>query len=275
MNDIDTLFSSGRIRPAAVGQTLDQLAHGSATKAVSEGRLPEDQFDAYKAKVRSGLDRHTGDLEQLAYRSTGSVDAPVSPAEVGLKGVEGVATPYLTGNAIHYGQRVAAPLLSQHAIPWINESFVNHLRSKTLNVDRKGRYNPDRTKLVIDRAIRRQFPRPTLASAARSFLTPSLPGVAMSQLMGLARPLSDPKYRRGERGYASSWLEGQKGDAERLGRKAEEATQRYGVAGVPLQLLHGFLNPVSSLVYGGTAIKDYFNRGNADKATQAVGSALG
>lgn len=243
----------------AVGKTLDQLAHASATKAVSEGRVPEEHFEDYRGKVRAGLDKHTGNLEQLAYRAGGGVDAPVTKTEMGLKAVEGVATPYMTGNALHYGRRALAP--------WLNKDSI-------ANLIQKGN-TPARAKAVVDRAIRTSSPRPTLGSAAKSFLTPSLPGAAVSQLMTLARPFSDPKYKRGERGYAASWLEGQKGDAERLGQKAEEATQRYGVAGVPLQMLHGFLNPVSSLVYGGSAVKDYFNRNKASKATQAVGDALG
>lgn len=256
--DIASLFSSGRVHPLAVGKTLDQLAHSSASTAATEGRIPHEQMDDYSAKVRASLERHTGSLENMAYRAGGNVDAPVSPLEMGLKGVEGVATPYMLGNAMHYGRRAAAP--------WLNKDSIGKLVNE-------GR-TPQRAKAVVDRAIRAESPRATLKSSVKSFLTLSLPGVALSQLGTLARPFSDPKYKRGERGYLSSWWEGQKGDAERLGQKAEEATQRYGAAGVPLQMLHGFLNPVSSLVYGGNAVKNYFTRDNTDKATRAVGAAL-
>ena len=130
-------------------------------------------------------------------------------------------------------------------------------------------------KAVVDRAIRINNPRATVGGAVKSFLTPNLPGAALSQLFTLARPFSDPKYKRGERGYLSSWWEGQKGDAERLGHKSEQAAQRYGVSGIPLQMLHGLLNPVSGLLYGGKAVKDYFTRPKVEQASAAVQGALG
>ncbi len=249
--DITALFSSGRVHPMKVNQTLDQLAHASAASAASEGRVPTDQLEAYRAKVRANLDQHTSSLENTAYRAGGAVDAPVSPSELGLKGVEGVATPYMIGNAAHYGLRAAAP--------WLNKDSIAKLVQKGST--------PERAKAVVDRALRTASPRTTLKDSVKSFLTPSLSGVALSQLMTLARPFSDPKYKRGERGYASSWWEGQKGDAERLGQKAREATQRYGVSGIPLQALHGLLNPVSSLLYGGGAVKDYLTRAKTNDST--------
>lgn len=69
-------------------------------------------------------------------------------------------------------------------------------------------------------------------------------------------PLSDPLYRQGKRSYGKSFIEGIGGSADAMGQAGREARDRYGVAGIPIQMLHGVLNPLSSLVYGGRSARD-------------------
>ena len=86
----------------------------------------------------------------------------------------------------------------------------------------------------------------------------AVPYTALAELVSILgiNPMRDPLYRRGNRGYWKSVGEGLSGQAEDIGRKGEELRNRYGALGLPLQALHGVLNPISSAVYAGKSFKD-------------------
>lgn len=83
-----------------------------------------------------------------------------------------------------------------------------------------------------------------------------LPTAAISSLGAVMRPIGDPLYRTGKRSYIKSVHEGVKGEAQNLLRAGGEARERYGAFGIPLQALHGVMNPIASLYAGGKSIYD-------------------
>lgn len=89
-----------------------------------------------------------------------------------------------------------------------------------------------------------------MAVGPRGFLPMT---VANSVFSGL-RPLGDPQWQKGNRSYLKSFHENIKGQAHNLARKSEEARDRYGLAGVPLQAVHGVMNPIASLYHGGETL---------------------
>lgn len=100
---------------------------------------------------------------------------------------------------------------------------------------------------------------PTLAESAGQMYGPKYIPLTMltSTLLNHARaPLDDPLYRSGKRSYMKSFSEGVQGSADALGEQGSEARKRYGAAGIPLQMMHGVLNPISSLVYGGRSVRN-------------------
>jgi hypothetical protein len=99
----------------------------------------------------------------------------------------------------------------------------------------------------------------TLGQAAASAVGPkAVPYTAVAELVSILgiNPMRDPQYRRGTRGYFKSVGEGLAGQAEDFGRKSEELRNRYGALGLPLQALHGVLNPISGVTYAGKSFKD-------------------
>ncbi len=98
--------------------------------------------------------------------------------------------------------------------------------------------------------------------SAKTFVSPKgiAPTAMIATGMSALHPLEDPQFRRGERSYAKSWWEGMKGESENLGEKAQEARKQYGAwKGAPVQMLHGMLNPIPSMMYGARSIKDYLS----------------
>lgn len=98
----------------------------------------------------------------------------------------------------------------------------------------------------------------TLGQAAKNVVHPSgfMPLAATTGALSLLKPLGDPRWRRGERGYFSSLHESVKGEADNLAEAGRNARERYGLAGVPIQAFHGMLNPIPSLYHGVTSMKD-------------------
>lgn len=100
---------------------------------------------------------------------------------------------------------------------------------------------------------------PTLGKATANMFGPHsvIPAaLAAMSLNHLISPLSDPLYHSGRRGYWSSVGEGISGAADTLKERGQEARQRYGLAGIPLQMMHGILNPVAGVTYAGRSLRD-------------------
>lgn len=89
----------------------------------------------------------------------------------------------------------------------------------------------------------------------------ALPYTTLGELVTIlgVNPLRDPLYQRGERKYWKSVGEGMSGQIEDVGRKSEELRKKYGLLGLPLQAVHGVLNPISSVAYAGRSLKDYLS----------------
>lgn len=69
-------------------------------------------------------------------------------------------------------------------------------------------------------------------------------------------PLSDPRYQLGMRGYLPSLAAGVAKNIKQLGEAGHEARERYGAFGIPVQMAHGIVNPVTSAMYLGKNLKD-------------------
>ncbi len=212
------------------------------------------------------------------YRDSVGVTAPVTAGEFGLTALSGVAIPYGIGHAVrsgskfltagqraHSAETISKTGLSPEAMKKLHEQWeANNLSAKQRLADLKTKarpnaISPDKAKQIVEQKWQKANPAPTVAGMAKNFLTPSLPGVAIGGLFSLTSPLNDPKYRSGDRSYLNSWWQGQKHQADQLGERGRQARENYGIAGVPVQALHGLLNPVSSLLYGGRAVRDYFS----------------
>lgn len=294
--DLAKPFRSGEIPAMNVGSTLDQMAQQSAQNAVTSGVLPELYAPAYAKQLRQRLGTHESGLEDAAHRAGGMVDAPVTPEELAMKGVGYVGIPWMAGQAIHYGSRAMQLRGAQEAAQRLQQTGLTPGAQRRLyaNYTAKGwsperatkavqrrvnpnRYSPEQAKLVANRAaLRATVPRITLGGAAKMMFLPTLPYTVLREGLGLVRPLSDPKYQRGERGYAESLWEGKLGDVEQLDQKVKETRDRYGrVLGAPVQMVHGLLNPVTSLMSGVKSIKNLFAGDQATPRVAAADAAVG
>jgi len=112
-------------------------------------------------------------------------------------------------------------------------------------------------------------------SALLSFGPKFLPAAALFEALGYGlSPLTDPAYQRGERSLPSSIYEGMKGSVQAVGQRGQEARERYGALGIPVQALHGILNPMSSIAYMGGALKDFVFGTDGKQLAQQAGPAV-
>jgi hypothetical protein len=92
-------------------------------------------------------------------------------------------------------------------------------------------------------------------------------------------PMADPRYQLGMRGYFESLGHGVKKNIEQVSEAAREARRRYGAMGIPVQMAHGIMNPVTSAMYLGRSLKDWMlgpsGAESALRAEGAVDRALG
>ena len=98
---------------------------------------------------------------------------------------------------------------------------------------------------------------PTVGGAAWQLFGPDyvVPNLAVNfGLNTLTAPMSDPLYHQGKRSYLKSVGEGALGSAEAMRQRSHEARDRYGVGAIPLQMLHGVMNPVAGLTYAGQSL---------------------
>ena len=97
----------------------------------------------------------------------------------------------------------------------------------------------------------------TVSGMIGTLFSPSaLPLTAVGDVV--TAPFFDPAYELGEKGYLDSLASGISTRADRIGELGRNVRKRYGVFGVPLQALHGILNPVSGSLYGLRSMHDYF-----------------
>ena len=117
-------------------------------------------------------------------------------------------------------------------------------------------------------------------SAAVGFGPTALPltavGDAANMFMG---PLADPRYQLGMQGYWNSFGKGVQRNVKQLGESGREAKSRYGALGIPVQMFHGLMNPLTSSMYLGKNVFDLLQskegQDMALKAEAAVKCALG
>lgn len=97
----------------------------------------------------------------------------------------------------------------------------------------------------------------SLGGALKSVVAPAFLPMSAAMEVGtnyLTAPLSDPQYQRGERSFAGSVGKAYSDSADTVGDRGAELRARYGVAGVPGQMLHGIMNPLASFGYLGKSL---------------------
>lgn len=95
--------------------------------------------------------------------------------------------------------------------------------------------------------------------------------VGIEALNHLVAPFSDPLRKRKERGYWKSVGESVAGSREHLADSGASARAHYGLLGMPIQVYHGIMNPLSSLAYLGQQVGGAFKKPDyAEWARQAV-----
>jgi hypothetical protein len=70
-------------------------------------------------------------------------------------------------------------------------------------------------------------------------------------------PVADPHYQLGLRGYWDSLGRSVGKNIKQVGTAAQEARERYGALGIPVQMTHGLMNPITSAMYMGKNLKEY------------------
>jgi hypothetical protein len=94
----------------------------------------------------------------------------------------------------------------------------------------------------------------------------------------LTRPLQDPAYQRGEKGYFSSLASAIGGSGRESRRRMSEAEQNYGTLGaMPLHALNFAMDPLGGIAAAGTKVKDVLTSKEGelwDKAAEAVERGL-
>jgi hypothetical protein len=102
--------------------------------------------------------------------------------------------------------------------------------------------------------------QPGLGGAVKATFGPlGLPMYGLSELVGLgAAPFSDPAYQVGRKGYFGALGEQLGRNVEAVGEAGRSAREKYGPLGLPVQALHGILNPVSSSLYLLKNLKETF-----------------
>lgn len=79
----------------------------------------------------------------------------------------------------------------------------------------------------------------------------ALPAITAGNVASWALgPLQDPAYQSGERGYLGSILPSIGAQVGAMRKANYEASKRYGAGAIPVQALHGVLNPLTGVAYG-------------------------
>ena len=221
--------ASGQLPAMSVDPALQQMASEQTAELVRTGVLLPDRAQSFNSDFLKKLREGRANLEDVAYRSSVAIGAPVEPLELGITA----------------GMGLLPMAVSKVPKLW------------------GGKTEP----MSIGKSFKLNF--------GPAFM----PASAIFEGLGFAmNPLEDPQYQRGERGYLSSAWKGMQASAERFGERGAEARRRYGLAGIPVQVLHGIMSPLSALGYLGGTVKDMFVGDQApayaNKAASAVASAL-
>jgi len=106
----------------------------------------------------------------------------------------------------------------------------------------------------------------------------SLLPLGLASAFYLTRPLQDPAYQRGDKGYFSSLASSVGGAGRESRKRMGEAEQQYGTLGaVPLHALNFAMDPLGGVAAAGTKIKDTLLDKESewlDQAAVAVSRAL-
>jgi hypothetical protein len=111
-------------------------------------------------------------------------------------------------------------------------------------------------------------------SALYGFGPSVMPLTALSDTANIfLGPLADPRYQLGMRGYLSSLGHGVQKNIQQMSEASKAARERYGALGIPIQMVHGLMNPVTSAMYLGRSVKDYMaGPAGPQAAVQAEGA---
>lgn len=98
----------------------------------------------------------------------------------------------------------------------------------------------------------------SLGEAAKWSVTPKAFGaMAFNDILGAGLGAFDePGYQSGRQGYLSAAGSAFGRQVKGIGQASREARERYGLLGVPLQVLHGIWNPLASTAYMLKNVKD-------------------
>jgi len=118
---------------------------------------------------------------------------------------------------------------------------------------------------------------PTVGKSFTSGFGPAmLPMTALFEGLNIAalNPLNDPVRRAGQRGYLESVSEGLGGAMDTLQTRGREARRKHPVLGVPIQMFHGIMNPVTSSALALRNMKRAITGEPAEKAAAAADEAV-
>ena len=93
-------------------------------------------------------------------------------------------------------------------------------------------------------------------------------------LQTVAGPLVDPYYQAGERGYLESLGKGISRNIEQVSKAESELKEKYGLLGLPIQMAHGVMNPVTSTLYLGRSLKDWLMGPEGQNAAMSASDAV-
>lgn len=210
-----------RIPAMQIRQVAEARVSDLVADMVKRKRLPPNQANALSKKLLAEAEPEIRAQESAAYRTE--------------TGERAMAPSTLTGTAGAIGGITG--------MQWLMDRAGHALSSPPAGVP-KG-------------------PPPTLGSSFKSIFLPQFLPIAAALEFGLGHlvsPVGDPQYRSGQRGYWKSVGESYRGAQENLAEQGAQARARYGIAGIPLQMFHGVMNPLASLGYLGRQVGDMFRK---------------
>ena len=223
--DLGQLYNNaktGKLPAAAVGPTLDNLSQ---------------TYGKNNPQVAATLKAHQSKLEEIAYRNSGT-ESPTTPLGAAGNAAMQVGLPYAIGTAWNGGKALLGadakfPTLADTAKNVFTPNFVKDYK----------------TNLLASQAAGAEAPS-ILGSVGKTLpLTLALP----IMLSGL-KPLSDPLYQRGERGYLRSWWEGMKGSTRAFNRSIDKTNKDNGIMSLPINALNVFTNPLEATTSAANAL---------------------
>lgn len=209
-----------------IPEISEEVINQATAYAIRHRRLRADQQEQFKEKLRESLNTQVNQdkLDDKQYHDTRGVSAPSNVGETGV----------MLGGNLGVGAAMTA---------------MTNRSAKRRNIAEK-------------------LPPPTIGKGLESMSPGSLlsrafgpgaiiPTAAFETARIAMNPLSDPLYRRGQRSYLKSVGEGFRGQMDNMEEREKEVSDKYGLAGLPMQAFHGILNPITSLGYAGRSAKNF------------------